>query len=48
MSITSKPVQDPLPSFITSFSPVNPDMATHRGLNIIFAPFAAAAIFSGI
>ncbi len=48
MSITPKPVRIPLPFYIACFSPVSLDLAAAKGLNIIYAPFAAAAIFGGI
>ncbi len=48
MSITPKPVQRPIPFNIACFSETSLDMAARRGLNIIYAPFAAAMIFGGL
>src|ERR687883_398257 len=41
MSITPRPVQKPIPFYVASFSKTSVDMAAKRGLNIIYAPFAA-------
>jgi len=48
MSITPKPVQNPLPFYMASFSTTSVDMAAKRGLNIIYAPFATAMVFGGL
>jgi len=48
MSITPKPVQQPIPFYVASFSKTSLDMAARRGLNIIYAPFAAAMIYGGM
>jgi alkanesulfonate monooxygenase SsuD/methylene tetrahydromethanopterin reductase-like flavin-dependent oxidoreductase (luciferase family) len=48
MRITPQPVQKPLPFYVASFSKTSIDMAAKRGLNIIYAPFAAGMIFGGI
>jgi len=48
MSITPKPVQKPLPFYVASFSKTSLDMAAKRGLNIIYAPFAAGMVFGGL
>jgi alkanesulfonate monooxygenase SsuD/methylene tetrahydromethanopterin reductase-like flavin-dependent oxidoreductase (luciferase family) len=48
MSITPKPVQKPLPFYVASFSKTSVDIAAKRGLNIIYAPFAAGMVFGGL
>ena len=48
MAITPKPVQQPIPFYIASFSKISLEMAGRRGLNVIFAPFAAAMVFGGL
>src|SRR5258708_9379809 len=48
MSITPKPVQKPIPFYVASFSKTSLDMAAKRGLNIIYAPFAAGMVFGGL
>jgi len=48
MSITPKPVQQPIPFYVASFSKTSLDMAARRGLNIIYAPFAAAMVYGGM
>ena len=48
MRITPSPVQKPLPFYIASFSKTSLDMAAKRGLNIIYAPFAAGMVFGGL
>ncbi len=48
MEITPKPVQNPLPFYVASFSMTSIAMAAKRGLNIIYAPFAAAMVFGGL
>ena len=48
MSITPKPVQNPLPFYVASFSQTSVAMAAKRGLNIIYAPFAAGMVFGGL
>ena len=48
MEITPKPVQKPIPFYLGSFSETSVDMAAERGLNIIYAPFAAAMVFGGL
>lgn len=48
MQITPRPVQRPIPFYIASFSETSLKMAAARGLNIIYAPFAAGMIFGGI
>ena len=48
MSITPKPVQKPIPFYVASFSRTSLEMAAKRGLNIIYAPFAAGMVFGGL
>ncbi len=48
MSITPKPVQQPIPFYVACFSETSLQMAARKNLNIIYAPFAAAAIFGGL
>jgi alkanesulfonate monooxygenase SsuD/methylene tetrahydromethanopterin reductase-like flavin-dependent oxidoreductase (luciferase family) len=48
MEITPKPVQKPIPFYVASFSKTSVAMAAKRGLNIIYAPFAAGMVFGGL
>jgi len=48
MKITPLPVQKPIPFYVASFSQTSLAMAAKRGLNIIYAPFAAGMVFGGI
>jgi alkanesulfonate monooxygenase SsuD/methylene tetrahydromethanopterin reductase-like flavin-dependent oxidoreductase (luciferase family) len=48
MAITPNPVQKPLPFYVASFSKTSVDIAARRGLNIIYAPFAAGMVFGGL
>ena len=48
MEITPKPVQKPIPFYVASFSKTSIAMAAKRGLNIIYAPFAAGMVFGGL
>jgi alkanesulfonate monooxygenase SsuD/methylene tetrahydromethanopterin reductase-like flavin-dependent oxidoreductase (luciferase family) len=48
MSITPKSVQKPIPFYVASFSKVSIEMAAKRGLNIIYAPFAASMVFGDL
>jgi alkanesulfonate monooxygenase SsuD/methylene tetrahydromethanopterin reductase-like flavin-dependent oxidoreductase (luciferase family) len=48
MAITPKPVQKPIPFFIACFSRSSLEIAARKGLNIIFAPFAAAMTFGDL
>jgi alkanesulfonate monooxygenase SsuD/methylene tetrahydromethanopterin reductase-like flavin-dependent oxidoreductase (luciferase family) len=48
MEITPKPVQRPIPFYVASFSKTSIAMAARRGLNIIYAPFAAGMVFGGL
>ena len=43
-----RPVQKPLPFYVASFSKTSVDIAAKRGLNIIYAPFAAGMVFGGL
>jgi len=48
MAITPKPLQQPLPFFIACFSRASLEIAGRKGLNILYAPFAAAMTFGGL
>ena len=48
MYITPKPVQNPIPIYVGSFSKTSVDLAARNGLNIIYAPFASAMVFGGL
>jgi alkanesulfonate monooxygenase SsuD/methylene tetrahydromethanopterin reductase-like flavin-dependent oxidoreductase (luciferase family) len=48
MEITPKPVQNPIPFYVASFSKTSLDMAARKGLNIIWAPFAAGMTYGGL
>lgn len=48
MSITPKPVQNPIPFYVASFSETSVKMAARRGLNVIYAPFAATMVYGGL
>src|SRR6185369_15326388 len=48
MRITPQPVQKPLPFYVASFSKTSLEMAARRGLNIIYAPFAAGMVYGGL
>ena len=48
MEITPKPVQNPIPIYVGSFSKTSVDLAARNGLNIIYAPFASAMVFGGL
>lgn len=48
MEITPKPVQQPIPFYVASFSKTSIAIAAKRGLNIIYAPFAAGMVFGGL
>jgi len=41
-------VQKPIPFYVASFSKTSLEMAAKRGLNIIYAPFAAGMVFGGL
>ena len=48
MEITPLPVQKPIPFYVASFSESSLQMAARRGLNIIWAPFAAGMVYGGL
>ena len=48
MSITPKPLQNPMPFYVASFSETSSKMAAKRGHNIIYAPFAAAMVYGSL
>ncbi len=48
MELTPKPVQDPIPFYVASFSETSLEMAGRKGLNVIYAPFAAGMMFGGL
>jgi alkanesulfonate monooxygenase SsuD/methylene tetrahydromethanopterin reductase-like flavin-dependent oxidoreductase (luciferase family) len=48
MAITPKSVQQPIPMYMACFSETSMEMAAARGLNIVYAPFAASMIFGGL
>ena len=48
MDITPKPIQDPIPFYVASFSETSSKMAGNRGHNIIYAPFAAAMVYGSL
>jgi alkanesulfonate monooxygenase SsuD/methylene tetrahydromethanopterin reductase-like flavin-dependent oxidoreductase (luciferase family) len=48
MEITPKPVQQPIPFYVASFSKTSLDMAARKGLNVIWAPFAAGMVYGGL
>ena len=48
MEITPKPIQNPVPFYVASFSETSAHMAAKHGLNIIYAPFAAGMVYGGL
>jgi alkanesulfonate monooxygenase SsuD/methylene tetrahydromethanopterin reductase-like flavin-dependent oxidoreductase (luciferase family) len=48
MMITPQPVQKPIPFYVASFSQTSVNIAAKRGLNIIYAPFAAGMMYGGL
>ncbi|MDB5532768.1 MAG: hypothetical protein JWO28_1083 [Hyphomicrobiales bacterium] len=48
MAMTPRPVQKPVPIYMACFSRSSMEIAARRGLNIIFAPFAAAMTFGDL
>src|SRR2546423_11438015 len=46
--ITPKPVQQPLPAYVASFSNPSIELAARLGCGLIVAPFAAAMSFGGL
>ncbi len=48
VSITPRPVQQPIPSYVASFSGPSIELAARLGCGLIVAPFAAAMSFGGL
>lgn len=48
MAITPKPIQKNIPFYMACFSRASMEIAARRGLDIIFAPFAAAMTFGSM
>jgi alkanesulfonate monooxygenase SsuD/methylene tetrahydromethanopterin reductase-like flavin-dependent oxidoreductase (luciferase family) len=48
ISITPKPIQNPIPTYVASFSRPSIELAGRLGLNNVVAPFAAAMQFGGL
>jgi alkanesulfonate monooxygenase SsuD/methylene tetrahydromethanopterin reductase-like flavin-dependent oxidoreductase (luciferase family) len=48
MRITPRPMQQPIPFFVACFSRSSMEIAARAGLNIVFAPFAAAMTFGDL
>jgi alkanesulfonate monooxygenase SsuD/methylene tetrahydromethanopterin reductase-like flavin-dependent oxidoreductase (luciferase family) len=48
ISITPKPIQQPIPTYVASFSRPSIELAGRLGLNNVVAPFAAAMQFGGL
>jgi alkanesulfonate monooxygenase SsuD/methylene tetrahydromethanopterin reductase-like flavin-dependent oxidoreductase (luciferase family) len=46
--ITPKPVQNPIPTYVASFSKPSIELAARLGCGLIVAPFAAAMSFGGL
>jgi alkanesulfonate monooxygenase SsuD/methylene tetrahydromethanopterin reductase-like flavin-dependent oxidoreductase (luciferase family) len=46
--ITPKPVQQPIPSYVASFSKLSIELAARLGCGLVVAPFAAAMNFGGL
>src|SRR5262249_60011298 len=46
--ITPKPVQQPIPAYVASFSKLSIELAARLGCGLIVAPFAAAMSFGGL
>ena len=46
--ITPKPVQQPIPTYVASFSKPSIELAGRLGCNLIVAPFAAAMSYGGL
>src|SRR4029079_16105826 len=46
--ITPKPIQQPLPAYVASFSKPSIELAARLGGGLIVAPFAAAMSFGGL
>ena len=48
VAITPKPIQQPLPAYVASFSKPSIDLAARLGCGLIVAPFAAAMSYGGL
>ena len=48
ISLTPKPVQRPIPTYVACFSRPSVELAARLGLNVIVAPFAMAMQFGGL
>jgi alkanesulfonate monooxygenase SsuD/methylene tetrahydromethanopterin reductase-like flavin-dependent oxidoreductase (luciferase family) len=48
VAITPRPVQQPIPAYVASFSRPSIELAGRLGCNLIVAPFAAAMTFGGL
>src|SRR5215831_4719174 len=48
VAITPKPVQQPLPAYVASFSQPSIELAGRLGCGLIVAPFAAAMTYGGL
>src|SRR5215467_14566692 len=48
VTITPKPVQQPLPAYVASFSRPSIELAARLGCGLIVAPFAAAMTYGGL
>jgi alkanesulfonate monooxygenase SsuD/methylene tetrahydromethanopterin reductase-like flavin-dependent oxidoreductase (luciferase family) len=48
ISLTPKPVQKPIPTYVACFSKPSVELAARLGLNVIVAPFAMAMQFGGL
>jgi alkanesulfonate monooxygenase SsuD/methylene tetrahydromethanopterin reductase-like flavin-dependent oxidoreductase (luciferase family) len=48
VSITPRPVQQPIPTYVACFSRPTVELAARMGLNVIVAPFAIAMQFGGL
>jgi alkanesulfonate monooxygenase SsuD/methylene tetrahydromethanopterin reductase-like flavin-dependent oxidoreductase (luciferase family) len=48
VAITPKPVQNPLPAYVASFSKPSIELAGRLGCGLIVAPFAAAMTYGGL
>ena len=48
MAIAPRPVQQPIPAYVASFSKPSIELAARLGCGLIVAPFAAALTFGGL
>jgi len=48
ISLTPKPIQNPIPTYVACFSRPSVELAARLGLNVIVAPFAMAMQFGGL